>query len=71
MPPLGLGLVAAAARRAGHTVDLLDLNVIEAPFAALEAALERLDPDIVGVGLRNIDHWPIAGTPVCRSSPHC
>lgn len=53
--PLGLGIVAAAARRAGHEVELLDLNVIEAPFVALEAAMERLDPDVVGVGLRNID----------------
>ena len=53
--PLGLGIVAEAARRAGHTVELIDLNVIEAPFAALEKALERLDPEVVGVGLRNID----------------
>jgi len=53
--PLGLGIVAEAARRAGHTVELIDLNVIEAPFAALETALERLDPEVVGVGLRNID----------------
>lgn len=53
--PLGLGIVAAAARQAGHAVDLLDLNVIETPFAALEAAIERLDPDVVGIGLRNID----------------
>ncbi len=53
--PLGLGIVADAARRGGHEVDLLDLNVIETPFAALEAAIERHDPDVVGVGLRNID----------------
>lgn len=53
--PLGLGIVAEAARRAGHAAELLDLNVIEAPFVALETALERLDPDVVGVGLRNID----------------
>jgi len=53
--PLGLGIVAEAARRAGHNVDLLDLNVNDSPFAALEAAVERRDPDVVGVGLRNID----------------
>jgi len=53
--PLGLGIVGEAARQAGHEVDLLDLNVTEAPFVALEAAVERLDPDVVGVGLRNID----------------
>lgn len=53
--PLGLGIVADAARRAGHEVELLDLNVAESPFAALEAAAQRLGPDLVGVGLRNID----------------
>jgi putative variant cofactor biosynthesis B12-binding/radical SAM domain protein 1 len=53
--PLGLGIVAEAARRHGHEVDLLDMNAIEAPFAALEAAVERFDPDVAGVGLRNID----------------
>lgn len=53
--PLGLGIVAAAARRAGHSVELLDLNVVPAPFAALETALGNFDPGVVGVGLRNID----------------
>jgi putative variant cofactor biosynthesis B12-binding/radical SAM domain protein 1 len=53
--PLGLGAVAAAARRAGHEVHLLDLNVLAAPFPSLTAALARVDPEVVGVGLRNID----------------
>ncbi|MBI5444507.1 MAG: cobalamin B12-binding domain-containing protein [Deltaproteobacteria bacterium] len=53
--PLGLGAVAAAARRAGHEVHLLDLNTVATPFPSLAAALARLDPEVVGVGLRNID----------------
>ncbi|MHB0980789.1 MAG: B12-binding domain-containing radical SAM protein [Thermoleophilia bacterium] len=53
--PLGLAAVAAAARGAGHEVELVDLNLETDPFPALAAALERVDPQVVGIGLRNID----------------
>lgn len=53
--PLGLGVVAAAARGGGHDVELLDLNLETDPFPVLAAALARVDPQLVGVGLRNID----------------
>ncbi len=53
--PLGLGVVAAAARGGGHETELLDLNLHPDPFPVLAAALARLDPQVVGVGLRNID----------------
>ncbi|MFA4965638.1 MAG: cobalamin-dependent protein [Thermoleophilia bacterium] len=53
--PLGLAVVAAAARRGGHDVDLLDLNLHVDPLPALTDAIARSAPQIVGLGLRNID----------------
>jgi len=53
--PLGLAAVAAAARAHGHDVELVDLNLATDPFPALAAALGRSDPQVVGIGLRNID----------------
>jgi radical SAM superfamily enzyme YgiQ (UPF0313 family) len=53
--PLGLGVVAAAARGGGHDVELLDLNLETDPFPVLAATLARVDPHLVGIGLRNID----------------
>ncbi|MHB8869543.1 MAG: B12-binding domain-containing radical SAM protein [Thermoleophilia bacterium] len=53
--PLGLAAVAAAARGRGHEVEVVDLNLETDPFPALAAALRRADPEVVGIGLRNID----------------
>lgn len=53
--PLGPAAVAAAARAAGHEVELVDLNLETDPFPAFASALERIDPQVVGIGLRNID----------------
>ncbi|MBP7149216.1 MAG: radical SAM protein [Acidobacteria bacterium] len=53
--PVGLGMVAAAARRAGHTVELLDLVPGTPPAAQVGAAVARLRPDAIGVSVRNID----------------
>lgn len=53
--PLGLAVVAAAARGGGHQVELVDLNLETDPFPALAVALRRVDPEVVGIGLRNVD----------------
>jgi radical SAM superfamily enzyme YgiQ (UPF0313 family) len=53
--PLGLGLVAAATRRAGHHVELLDLLGESDPTTAVRSAVERSRPDVVGISVRNID----------------
>ncbi len=53
--PLGLGLVAAATRRAGHQITFLDLMFQREPLAALAEALRRGVPDVIGVSVRNID----------------
>src|SRR4029079_11706808 len=51
--PLGLLSVAAGVRDA-HEVSLCDLCFEEDPRAAIEQAVKRLDPQLVGVGLRNL-----------------
>jgi radical SAM superfamily enzyme YgiQ (UPF0313 family) len=53
--PLGLGLVAAATRRAGHDVTFLDLLNEKDPDAAIQHAIEAARPEVVGVSVRNID----------------
>jgi len=53
--PLGLALVAAATRRAGHEVLSLDLLGEPDPGTALGAAIERFKPGAIGISVRNID----------------
>ncbi len=60
--PLGLGLVAAATRRAGHTVSFLDLLAEPDPIAAVHRAVDAFAPDVVGISVRNIDDQ-------CREAP--
>ena len=53
--PIGLGMVSAATRRAGHYVRLLDLLSESNPLEAVRAAIEDTDPEVIGVSVRNID----------------
>jgi radical SAM superfamily enzyme YgiQ (UPF0313 family) len=53
--PIGLGMVAAALRQAGHQVEFLDLlDAADVP-AAVAAAVERARPEAIGISIRNID----------------
>ncbi len=54
--PVGACLVAEAAERAGHRVALLDLMFERDPVRALESALDRERPDMIGLSIRNIDN---------------
>ena len=54
-PPLGAAMVAAAARAAGHRVELLDLLRTGDPVAAVAEAVRRFEPEVIGVSVRNID----------------
>lgn len=54
--PIGACLVAEAAERAGHKVRVLDLMFEENPLHALESELGIINPDIVGLSIRNIDN---------------
>jgi radical SAM superfamily enzyme YgiQ (UPF0313 family) len=53
--PLGLGLVAAATRRAGHDVTFLDLLNESDPDVAVRRAIEAARPEVIGLSVRNID----------------
>lgn len=53
--PLGAALVAAASEAAGHTTSFLDLMGCDDPPAALRTAISDLEPEAIGVSVRNID----------------
>ena len=53
--PLGLACVAAATRKAGHEVALVDLMEEENPLESVRRAVEGLDPEAIGLSVRNID----------------
>ena len=55
-PPIGLSYVATATRQAGHEVEFLDLMVSRHPEAELREALDRFQPGVVGISVRNIDN---------------
>ena len=54
--PLGALAVAAAAERAGHEVDLLDMMFVSRPAAALRSALRRSGYGAIGFSIRNLDN---------------
>lgn len=53
--PVGLGAVLAATRRAGHQAELLDLLGASNTRLSIKEAVERLEPDVIGISIRNID----------------
>ena len=53
--PLGLALVAAATRQAGHEVGFLDLRTEPDPAAAIGRAVEHYAPQVIGISVRNVD----------------
>jgi hypothetical protein len=53
--PIGVLSVAAATRDAGaHAIEVLDLCFEDDPFAALSAAIARVRPEAIGLGVRNL-----------------
>ncbi len=54
--PFGLCAVAAALEDAGHDVVFLDLCFSKNTDLEIRLALSKFKPDIVGVGIRNIDN---------------
>ncbi len=53
--PLGLALVCAATRRAGHDVRWLDLLAQSDPAGAVRNEIRHFPPDVIGISVRNID----------------
>jgi radical SAM superfamily enzyme YgiQ (UPF0313 family) len=60
--PVGLGLVCAATRAAGHEVSFLDLLRETDPILAVQDAIGVFRPDVIGISVRNIDDQ-------CSSNP--
>lgn len=54
--PLGLAHIATAAKKAGHTVEGVDLFSENCPETAIFSTLESFQPDVVGLSVRNIDN---------------
>jgi radical SAM superfamily enzyme YgiQ (UPF0313 family) len=53
--PLGLACVAAATKKAGHEVELLDLMEVENTEESIQKAINTFDPQAIGLSVRNID----------------
>lgn len=53
--PLGLACVAAATRKQGHEVTLLDLMEEENPVESVQKSISNSDPQVIGLSIRNID----------------
>ena len=53
--PLGLACVAAATRKSGHEVAMVDLLIEKDTQSVLQEAIEGFHPDIIGISVRNID----------------
>ena len=53
--PLGLGMVGAVTRRAGHDVELLNVRATDIPAEAVGRAVTEFRPDVVGFSVRNVD----------------
>ncbi|MFW5923245.1 MAG: lipid biosynthesis B12-binding/radical SAM protein [Planctomycetota bacterium] len=54
--PIGMSMVAAAARDGGHEVSCFDFLRSGKSVDALRDTLSRLEPDVVGISMRNIDN---------------
>jgi radical SAM superfamily enzyme YgiQ (UPF0313 family) len=55
--PLGVSMVADAARRKGHQVRVWDLRLGEEGQPPLEALIREFKPQAIGLGMRNIDNF--------------
>lgn len=53
--PLGLAIVAASTRRAGHEVSYLDLLGEPDPVEAVQGAIAAAAPEAIGISVRNVD----------------
>jgi radical SAM superfamily enzyme YgiQ (UPF0313 family) len=58
--PLGPALVAAATRKAGHDVILLNLMFQGDTKAAIQECIAQFRPEVIGISVRNIDDQNMA-----------
>ena len=73
--PLGMGMVAASLENAGHVVSQFDFLQNDTSTDAVIAAFRKVQPDLVGISLRNIDNTNILNeqryVPCVRSIIDC
>ncbi len=60
--PLGLACVAAATRKAGHEVAMLDLKIETGTRLVLKEAIVGFRPELIGISVRNIDDQNMVNT---------
>jgi anaerobic magnesium-protoporphyrin IX monomethyl ester cyclase len=60
--PIGPALIAAHATRAGHDVRLVDLMFARDPESTTTEAIGTFAPEVIGVGMRNIDNSDLIET---------
>jgi radical SAM superfamily enzyme YgiQ (UPF0313 family) len=53
--PIGAAYMAAVAEQHGHHVDTFDLCFLEALQPALDEKIRVVDPEVIGISLRNLD----------------
>ena len=58
--PLGLACVAAACRKAGHEVALLNLMFEGDTDSAIRECIHGFRPGVIGISVRNIDNQDMA-----------
>jgi radical SAM superfamily enzyme YgiQ (UPF0313 family) len=54
--PLGLAYIAAAVKAAGHDIEVADLCFGHNPLDDLRDTVNRFQPDVIGLSLRNVDN---------------
>lgn len=60
--PLGLAMVAAAARRSGHETHLVDLRTASEPLSAVRQAIGGFQPEVIALSIRNVDDQSMKDT---------
>ena len=60
--PIGACIIAHALERSGHTVHLLDLMFTRDATAEVESAVMGIQPELVGLSIRNIDNTDMRNT---------
>lgn len=60
--PLGLACVAQAAMNRRHAVKMLDLLQTEEILSAIAGSIAEIDPEVIGISIRNIDDQNINKT---------